>query len=96
VSAHTRQLAQRRAALLQRSRRLRFELAQDAAPLAQRLRLADRILAVDRWDLARMLLSAGTTLFVFRRTRRVLRIAARLLTLYPVVRPLVARLRRRR
>ena len=96
MSAHWQQLAERRGALIERSRQLRLELAAEAVPLAQRLGVVDRIFGVGRWEFARMLVSAAAVLLVFGRTRRLLRIAVRVLAWYPVVRPFVARLWQRR
>jgi hypothetical protein len=79
-------LAARREQLLVQSERLRLALASDAAELSTRFGLVDRIAAVGRSGIVRMLLSAGATLLLFGRTRRVLGIVSRLLVIYPLVR----------
>jgi hypothetical protein len=79
-------LAARREELLGRSEQLRQELAADAAGLTARFGFVDKIAAVGRSRLLGLLLSAGATLLVFGRTRRVLGIVTRLLAVYPLVR----------
>jgi hypothetical protein len=79
-------LAARREQLLVQSERLRLALAADAAELSTHFGLVDRIAAVGRSGIVRMLLSAGATLLLFGRTRRVLGIVSRLLVVYPLLR----------
>jgi hypothetical protein len=94
VSDHRRQLAARREMLRARSQRLRTELAGDAAALGKRFALADRIVAAARSGAGRPLLVGAATLLLFNRPRRLLRLAVNLLTLWPVIVPLVPRVKR--
>ena len=96
MSARTRDVGERRAALLERSRLLRLELAADGGAIAERLRLVDRVVALGRVGWLRTALTVGTALVLSRRTRRVLGVAARVLALYPALGPLVRRLWPRR
>lgn len=94
MSDHRRQIAARREALCRRSERLRRELAGDAAALGERFALADRIVAVARSDAGRLLLIGAATLLLFSRPRRLLRLAAKALALWPVIVPLVPHVKR--
>jgi hypothetical protein len=100
-----RDLARRREVLLARSARLRDELADDVqfvrsgaglldrgvALLDRGIGLADRIGSPRRSSLLVPLALAGGLLLVLRRPSRVLRVAARVLAFWPVVRPFVPR-----
>jgi hypothetical protein len=94
VSSHRRQIAARREVLCARSERLRSELAGDAAALGERFAIADRVVAVARSDAGRLLLIGAATLLLFGRPRRLLRLAAKALTLWPVIVPLVPHVKR--
>lgn len=94
MSNHRRQLAARRALLCARSDRLRRGLAGDAAALGERFAIADRIVAVARSDSGRLLFISAATLLLFSRPRRLLRLAAKALALWPVVVPLVPHVKR--
>jgi hypothetical protein len=92
VSARANELAARRLALGARSARLRLELGDEAAALAQRFRFADRVAALARSGGVQALAIGAATLLLFGRPRRLIRTAGRLLLLWPLLRPLVARL----
>jgi hypothetical protein len=79
-------LAERRAALLERSAGLRAEIGAAAAALATRFAVLDRIVVVSRSGWARTLLTGVTALLLVSRTRRLLGLASRLLVLYPLIR----------
>ena len=84
-------LAARRERLIVRSRRLRAELQRDATALSQRLHTVDRLAALAASPWTRMLAAAGAAALLFRRPRRLLRLALRLAPLYPSLRPLIER-----
>ncbi len=94
MSSHRRQIAARREVLCARSERLRGELAGDAAALGERFALADRVVAAARSDAGRLLLIGAATLLLFGRPRRLLRLAVKALTLWPVVVPLLPHVKR--
>lgn len=94
MSNHRRQIATRRELLRARGVRLRRELATDAGAISERFALADRIVAAARSDAGRLLLIGAATLLLFGRPRRLLRLAVKALTLWPVVVPLLPHARR--
>jgi YqjK-like protein len=94
VSSHRRQIAARREMLRARSQRLRGQLADDAAALGKRFELADRIVAAARSGAGRPLLIGAAALLLFNRPRRLLRLAVKALTLWPVIVPLVPHVKR--
>jgi hypothetical protein len=87
-----RELAGRRAMLLARSERLRREVAGDVEGLRRDTALLDRGVSFARSGLLVPLAVAGGLLLAFGRPSRVLRAGAKLLALWPVVRPLVPRI----
>ncbi len=89
-----RQLAARREVLCARSARLRSELADDSGALGVRLRIADRMVAVARSDSGRLLLVGAAALVFFGRPRRVVGLALKLLALWPLLGPLLPRVKR--
>jgi hypothetical protein len=89
LSARGRRLATRRAALLARSDSLRAALVDDAAALTGRFRLADQVVAVGRSGLAQVVFIAGALWLVLGRPGQLLRVASRLVMLWPLLRPLV-------
>lgn len=89
-------LAERRRQLQAASALLRHSLAADAARVGDRVRLAGRVVAIARSGTARRLLRLVVRLAVSRRRRRLVGWVGRLIGAYPLVRPLVARLLRRR
>ena len=84
-------LAARRERLIERSGRLRAELKRDAAALSDRFQTFDRLAAFAASPWTRTLAAAGAALLLFRRPRRLMRLALRLAPLYPSLRPLVER-----
>ncbi len=88
---NARRLAARRARLVARSSRLRAQLRRDTVAFAGRLATVDRLAALAASPWTRMLASAGAAVLLFRRPRRLLRLALRLAPLYPSVRPLIER-----
>ena len=94
MSRDRRQLAARRELLLARSARMRSELAADAGALAVRFRTVDRLVAVARSDAGRFLAIGVAALLLFGRPRRLLRLAAKALALWPVIVPLLPRVKR--
>jgi hypothetical protein len=89
MSARARQLAARRELLLMRSERLRRELRDSTRGLGRGGRMLDRGWAFARSGLLVPAVVAGGLLIVLVRPSRVLKLASRALTLWPVVRPLV-------
>lgn len=88
------ELDARRAALRARSALLRRELGADSAALALRFGAADRLIAAARSGTGRVLLIAIAAFVVFGRPRRTLGLVLRAFALWPVVAPLLPRLRR--
>ncbi len=88
---NARTLAARRERLIARSGRLRAQLRRDSAAIARRLHTVDRVAALVASPWTRTLAAAGAALLLFRRPRRLLRLALRLAPLYPSLRPLVER-----
>ena len=86
-------LAARRDLLVARSNYLRADLQCEATAVGQSLRLVDRAVAFGQSAPGRALLAGGAVLLVLSGPRRVLRIAGRLLTFWPLLRPLVAAVR---
>jgi hypothetical protein len=86
------ELATRRQQLRVRSARLRAELAGDAAALGERFRLADELIAASRSGLARVTLVAGAIWLLFGRRARLIRLGARAVALWPLLRPLLPHL----
>ncbi len=81
-------LAARRDLLLARSAYLRADLQYEANGIGRSLRLVDRAVAFGRSGTGRALIVGGAVLLVLSGPRRVLRVAGRLMALWPVVRPL--------
>lgn len=78
MTAHARELAQRRERLLLRSTELRIELARQTGVLDGPLALADRAVAAVRWLRANPLYpAAGGVALLLLRPRRALRWATR-------------------
>ena len=88
-----RQLAARREVLCAQSARLRAELADDAGALGVRFRVADRLVAVARSDSGRLLLAGAAALVFFAKPRRIVRLALKALALWPLVGPLLPRIK---
>ena len=86
-------LAARRDLLVARSAYLRADLQCESIAVGQSLRLVDRAVAFGQSAPGRALLAGGAVLLVLSGPRRVLRIVGRVLTFWPLVRPLVAALR---
>ena len=86
------QLAQRRADLLERSGKLRSQLAESVATLAARLRYVDTTATFLRSSGGPLLLSAAVALLLFRGPRRMFRLAGRIALVWPVLRPWLPRL----
>lgn len=84
-------LAERREALLTRSATLRAALSADGARLAARLGAVDRLVTRANSRSGRLLLSAAAALLLFRRPRRLLRLALRIAPFVPAVRPWIGR-----
>ena len=87
-------LAARRDLLLARSAYLRADLQYEATGIGRSLRLVDRAVAFGRSGTGRALIVGGAVLLVLSGPRRVLKIAGRLMGLWPVVRPLWSALQR--
>ena len=87
-------LAARRELLCARSARLRSELADDAGALGVRFRVADRMVAVARSDSGRLLLAGVGALVFFAKPRRIVRLALKVLALWPLVGPLLPHVKR--
>ncbi len=86
--ARTRRLEARRAALLVRSNGLRAELVDEAAALSGRFGLADQLVAIGRSGFTQVAVVAGALWLVLGRPGRVLRLASRVVMLWPLLRPL--------
>jgi hypothetical protein len=86
------ELAARREVLLARSARLRDELADDAQRVQRGAAFVDRGASLARSGLLVPLAVAAGVLLVVGRPSRVLRVGAKLLALWPVVRPFVPRI----
>jgi hypothetical protein len=89
LSTRARRLAARRADLLVRSDSLRAVLVDEAAALAGRFGLADQLIAVGRSGFTQVAVVAGVLWVVLGRPGRVLRLASRVVMLWPLLRPLV-------
>ena len=89
MSGRARRLSARRAALLVRSDILRAALVDDARALAGRFRLADQVVAVGRSGITQVAFVAGALWLVLGRPGQLLRVASRLVMLWPLLRPLV-------
>ena len=82
-------LAQRRERLVARSAELRAELEREGGELALRFAVVDRVLRVVRSGPVRGLLLGAAGLVLLWRPRRLVRLASRVLLLWPLVRPFV-------
>ncbi len=91
MSARAALLAERRHALLTRSASLRDALREDGARLAASFGAIDRMVARANSPSGRMLLGAAAALLLFRRPRRLVRLALRLAPFVPAVRPWIGR-----
>jgi hypothetical protein len=89
LSARARLLAARRVALLARSDALRAVLVDEATALARRFGLADQLVAIGRSGFTQLAVVAGAMWLVLARPGRVLRLASRVVMLWPLLRPLV-------
>jgi hypothetical protein len=83
-------LAARRDLLLARSAYLRADLQYEATGIGRSLRLVDRAVAFGQSGSGRALIVGGAVLLVLSGPGRVLRIAGRLMALWPLVRPLLS------
>lgn len=81
-------LAARRDLLLARSAYLRADLQCEAAAVGQRLRFVDRATAFARSRPGRLVLVGGVVLVLLTGPRRLLAVAGRLVTVWPLVRGL--------
>jgi len=79
-------LAARRTTLVERSTRLRAAIGADAAALETRFAVVDRLVTAGRSGWVRSVLTGVTALLMLSRTRRLLKLASRLLVLYPLIR----------
>ena len=91
MSTHAALLAERRDALLARSATLRAALREDGARLAASVGAIDRLVARANSRGGRMLIGAAAALLLFRRPRRLLRLALRIAPFVPAVRPWIGR-----
>lgn len=87
------EIAARRSKLCDESALLRESLLDDSDALRRRFRTADRLVAAARSSAARLVLVGAAALVVVGRPRRILKLALRGLALWPVIAPLLPRLR---
>lgn len=90
MSQHTggQRLLARKELLVLRSGLLRGGLQQQGATIGQKLHFVDRSVAYARSRTGRVVLAGGAVLILLLGPRRLLRIAPRLLVVWPAVRPL--------
>jgi len=93
MSARLQALATRREVLCERSVGLRASLGADARALGARLSTADRLVAAARSRTTRALLVGAAAFVVIGRPRHVLRLALRLMTLWPLLTAVAPRMR---
>jgi hypothetical protein len=93
VNGRFRALALRREALCARSEGLRDSLGADALAISARLQAADRLVAVARSGATRTLLVGAAAFMVVGRPRHVLKLAMRVLALWPLITAVAPRLR---
>ena len=86
-------LAARRNLLVARSAYLRADLQCESIAVGQRMRLIDRAIAFGQSGAGRALLVGGAVFLVVTGPGRVFRIVGRLVTFWPLVRPLVSALK---
>ena len=86
-------LAARRDLLIARSSYLRADLQCEAISVGQSMRLIDRAVAFGRSGAGRTLIVGGAVLLVLSGPGRVFRIVGRMVTFWPLIRPLLSALK---
>jgi hypothetical protein len=93
MSARLAEIAARRVKLCDESGLMRDALVDDVDGLKRRFRTADRLVAAARSGTTRALLVGAAALVVVGRPRQILKLALRTLALWPLVSPLLPRLK---